>query len=77
MRFTKIVTALAAGAMAVSPALAASPASKLSLAGAAGQRASTVAGESNEAVSGFLIPVIAVIAVIGGVLLVTDDSDSD
>jgi hypothetical protein len=75
MRFTKMVTALAAGAMVVSPALAASPASKLSIAGA--QRASTVSWESNEAVSGFIIPAIAVIAVIGGVLLITDDSDSD
>jgi hypothetical protein len=77
MRFTKIVTALAAGAMTVSPTLAASPASKLSISGVAGQRASTVAGESNEAVSGFLIPAIAILAVIGGVLLITDDSDSD
>ena len=74
MRFAKTLMAVAACSLAAAPALANS-ASKLSLSG--GQaRVSTEAGESNEAVGGFLIPLIAVVAVIGGVLVAVDGDDS-
>lgn len=76
MRFAKVIMAVAACSLAATPALAASSASKLSIAGVTGERASTAAGESNEAVGGFLIPAIAIIAIIGAVVLISDD-DSD
>ncbi|HEY0622345.1 hypothetical protein [Sphingomonas sp.] len=75
MRLAKVVMAVAACSLAA-PALAASSASKLSITGAAAERASTVIGESNEAVTGFLIPAIAVLVIVGGVLILSDD-DSD
>jgi hypothetical protein len=77
MRFAKVMTVLVACSMAATPALAASSASKLSVAGSAGERASTDAGESNEAIGGFLLPAIAIIAIIGAVLIISDDSDSN
>ena len=41
-------------------------------------RASTDASESNKAVGGFLIPLLAVVAVVGVILVVSgDDSDSN
>lgn len=77
MGFTKIMTALVACSMAAAPALATSSASKLSVAGAAGERASTDTGESNEAIGGILIPAIAIIAIVGAVLIISDGDDSD
>jgi len=74
MRFAKTLMAVAACSLATAPALANS-ASKLSLSG--GQaRASTDVGESNEAVGGFLVPLIAVIAIIGGVIVAVDSDDT-
>ncbi|MCP3732890.1 hypothetical protein M9978_20945 [Sphingomonas sp. MG17] len=40
-------------------------------------RAATAVGDANEAKGGFLIPAIAIIAVIVGVLIISDDSDSN
>lgn len=71
----KILAAAATAALLMGSAAQASSAQSLSLKNA--PRASTVAGESNEAVGGFLIPLIAVIAVIGGILIISDDSDSN
>jgi len=78
MRFAKVLTTLAACSLVAAPALATSSASKLSIAGAAGERASTNTGKSNEAVGGFIIPLIAIVAVVGGILIISDDnSDSN
>ena len=75
MRFAKITTAVAACALAVSPALASS-ASKLSLSGA--PRAATTVGESNEQAGGFLIPLVAVAAIVLGVVVAVDgDNEPD
>ncbi|MCW4463472.1 hypothetical protein OK349_17325 [Sphingomonas sp. BT-65] len=73
MRLAKMMTAIAACSLAVSPAIASSAASKLSLSNV---RASTDAGRSSEAAGGFLIPLIAVVAVIGGIIVLVDDDDS-
>lgn len=72
MRFTKTLMAVAACSLATAPALANS-ASKLSLSGA--PRAATVAGESNEAAGGFIIPLAAVAAIVLGVLVAVDSDD--
>ncbi len=71
---TALATALVATSAVAQPA-----ATKLSLsksAKAGELRAGTAKGKSNRAVGGFLIPAIAIIAIIGGVLIVSDDSDS-
>lgn len=72
MRFAKTLMAVAACSLATAPALANS-ASKLSLSGQA--RAATVAGESNEAAGGFLIPLLAVAAIALGVIVAVDGDD--
>jgi hypothetical protein len=77
MRTTKYLAALAALSMATAPALAAPSAAKLSVTGLTDSRASTAAGDANEAKGGFLIPAIAIIAIIVGVLIISDDSDSN
>ncbi|HEY0622348.1 hypothetical protein [Sphingomonas sp.] len=74
MRFAKTLMAIAACSLATAPALANS-ASKLSLSSSQA-RVSTEAGESNEAAGGFIIPLIAVAAVIGGVLVLVDEDDT-
>jgi hypothetical protein len=74
MRFAKTLMAVAACSLATAPALANS-ASKLSLSSAQA-RVSTEAGESNEAVGGFLVPLLAVVAVIGGALVLIDEDDT-
>ena len=74
MRLAKMMTAVAACSLAVSPAIASS-ASKLSLSSSDAARASTDAGRSNEAAGGFLIPVLAVIAIIGGIVVLVDGDD--
>lgn len=74
MRLAKMMTAIAACSLAVSPAIASSAASKLSLSGA-NVRASTDAGRSSEAAGGFLIPLLAVAAIIGGIIVLVDDND--
>ncbi|RSY81984.1 hypothetical protein DAH66_14020 [Sphingomonas koreensis] len=76
MRLAKMMMAVAACSLAVSPAIASSAASKLSLSTANAARASTDAGRSNEEVGGFLVPLLAVVAVIGGVLVLVDEDDT-
>ena len=76
MRLAKMMTALAACSLAVSPAIASSAASKLSLSGSDAVRASTDTGRSSEAAGGFLIPLLAVVAVIGGILVLVDGDDT-
>ncbi|MCP3732893.1 hypothetical protein M9978_20960 [Sphingomonas sp. MG17] len=76
MRFAKMMMAVAACSLATAPALANS-ASKLSISGDSA-RAATVAGESNELRGGFIIPLVAVVAIILGVLAATSgDSHPD
>ena len=72
MRLAKFTAAIAAVTMAVSPAMASS-ASKLSLSNA--PRVSTQADESNEAAGGFLIPLLAVAAIVVGVVAATSGDD--
>ncbi|MBX3594738.1 hypothetical protein [Sphingomonas sp.] len=72
MRLAKTITAIAACSLAMSSAIAAPAASKLSLSGVA--RASSTADESNDAAGGFLIPAVAVIAVIAGAIVLSNDS---
>lgn len=75
MRLVKIATAVAACSLAVSPALASS-ASKLSLSNAS--RAASQVDESNEQAGGFIIPLIAVAAVVLGVVVAVDgDNEAD
>ena len=74
MRLAKMMTAIAACSLAVSPAIASSAASKLSVSSSV--RASTDAGRSSEAAGGFLIPLIAVVAVIGGIIVLVDEDSS-
>jgi len=74
MRFAKTLMAVAACSLATAPALA-GPAAKLSLSNAPA-RASSAAGESNEAAGGFIIPLVAVAAVVLGVLVVADEDDT-
>jgi hypothetical protein len=74
MRLAKMMTAVAACSLAVSPAIASS-ASKLSLSGSSAVRASTAAGQSNEAAGGFIIPLLAVAAIVLGVVVAVDGDD--
>lgn len=76
MRLAKMMMGVAALSLAVSPAIASSAASKLSLSTSDAVRASTDTGRSNEQVGGFLIPLLAVVAVIGGVLVLVDEDDT-
>lgn len=81
MRFTKVLTAVAAISMAATPVLAAAPApaSKLSLAKASSVpgsvRAGAKAGKS-KAAGGFVVLALAIAAVVGGALAVSDGNDS-
>jgi hypothetical protein len=75
MRLAKIATAVAACSLAVSPALASS-ASKLSLSNA--PRAATQVEESNEQAGGFIVPLLAVAAIVLGVVVAVDgDNEPD
>lgn len=76
MRLAKILTAVAACSLATTSVLAAPAASKLSLSSSKSVRASTEAGDSNQAAGGFLIPLIAVVAVIGGIIILVDEDDT-
>lgn len=69
MRRSTLITAAVAASMASASAIA-SPASLLSL-----DRASSGTADSNAAVGGFLIPAIAVVAIIGGAIILSDDND--
>jgi hypothetical protein len=74
MRLAKFLTAVAVASLATAPVMAesANSATKLSVAKTA--RAATPARQANEAVGGFLIPLLAIIAVIGGALAATGGS---
>lgn len=72
MRLAKMLTAVSVVSLIATPVMASTSASKLSLSQA---RVATKAAKSNKAVGGFLIPLIAVIAVIGGVVVAVDDND--
>lgn len=77
MRFSKsMLAAAAAFSLAASPAMA-NPASSLSTVGASSVRATTATGKSNEVAGGFIIPAIAIIAIILGVVAVSSDGDPD
>lgn len=76
MRLAKMMLAAAAVSLAVSPAVASTAASKLSLSSTDAVRASTSTGKSNEEVGGFLVPLLAVVAVIGGALVLIDEDDT-
>ena len=75
MRLAKMMMAVAACSLATTPVLAAPAASKLSVSASKSVRASTSAGKSNEAAGGFLIPLIAVVAIIGGIIIAVDGDD--
>lgn len=77
MRFAKAVMAVAASSMAIVPAMA-NPAASLSVSNAKSVRAATSAGKSNEAAGGsFLLPGLAIAAIITGVVIAVSDGDSD
>lgn len=75
MRLAKFLTAVAACSLATTSVLAAPAASKLSISGSKSVRASTGVGESNQAAGGFLIPLIAVAAIIAGIIIAVDEDD--
>lgn len=78
MKLTKILAGASAALLLASTGVAqANSAKSLSLANAPAARAATNAGNSNEAAGGFLIPAIAIVAIIAGVLIISDDSDSN
>lgn len=75
----KIATVASAALLLASTAgvAQASSAQALSLANSpALDRAASNGEEANEAVGGFLIPAVAIIAVIGGAIILSDDDDS-
>lgn len=76
MRLAKFLSAVAVASMATVPAIAApsAPAAKLSVTKSV--RASTPAGDANELRGGFIIPVIAIIAIILGILAATGGGGS-
>lgn len=55
----------------------ASSAQSLSLKNSGAVRAASSSEKSNEAVGGFLIPLLAVLAIAGGILIISNDSDSN
>lgn len=75
MRFGKTILALAACSLATAPVMANS-ASKLSLSDAASARAASESDEANEVAGGFLIPAIAIVAIITGVIIAADEDDT-
>ncbi len=75
MRLAKMMMAVAACSLATTPVLAAPAASKLSVSASKSVRSSTSAGDSNELRGGFVIPLLAILAIIGGILVVVDEED--
>lgn len=73
MRFGKIMAAAAALSLTASPVLAQS-ASALSL-GSVGARAGASLDEESDAAGGFIIPALAIIAVILAVVVIADSGD--
>lgn len=78
MRLAKFLTTVAVASLAVSPAMAASSASKLSVSKAVATKASTKSTKSNELAGAVVIGVLATVALIGGAIALADDnSDSN
>ena len=79
MKLKRILTGAAAALLlAGTGAAQANSAKSLSLSQSpAIDRASTAVSESNQATGGFLIPVLAVIAIVGVILIVSGGDDSD
>jgi hypothetical protein len=77
MRFAKTILALAACSLATAPVMAssASSATKLSLSGAASTRAASESDKANELGGGFIIPAVAIVAIITGVVIAADDDN--
>lgn len=75
MRLAKMMMAVAACSLATTPVLAAPAASKLSVSASKSVRSSTSAGDSNEVRGGFIIPAVAIIAIILGILVAVDEDD--
>jgi hypothetical protein len=65
-----LIGAAVAIAMTATPVMAAGSASQLSLKAV---RASTKATNKSAAIADFLLPGIAIVAIVGGALLITDD----
>lgn len=75
MRLGKYLLAAAAASMSVAPAMAANPASSLSVTQSA--RAGSVTAKDSEAVGGgILVAILAAAAVIVGIVIVADSDDS-
>ena len=73
-----VVTALVAASMTSAPALAAADsASSLSVTAAQTSRAGTTIENGNELGGGFLIPLLALGAIVLGILVLLDDDDDD
>ncbi|MCP3732879.1 hypothetical protein M9978_20890 [Sphingomonas sp. MG17] len=78
MNLNNFLTGASAALLLASAGVAqANSAKSLSLSSSGAVRAASMAGDSNEGVGGFLIPAIAIIAIIGGILIISDDSDSN
>ena len=82
MRFKAVTLAISAAALAATPAIAAPvSASKLSVAKAlkvpASARAAAKRGKSKaEGSTGIIIGVVAAVAIVGGIIVISDDSQS-
>lgn len=76
MRLAKILATAAMVSMTAAPAVAANGASKLSVAQSKTVRASTNSRDANKAIaSGAIIGVVAAAAIIGGIIIATDDGN--
>ncbi len=70
-----ILTAASAALLMAGTAAQANSAKSLSLSNSPA-RAATAAGDSNEAAGGFIVPLLAVVAVILGIVVAVDGDDS-
>jgi len=76
MRLAKILATAAVVSMTAAPALAANPASKLSVAQTETVRGSSKSAKANKAVgAGVIVGVLAAAAVVGGIIIAADDGD--
>jgi hypothetical protein len=74
MRMAKFLTAVAVASLATAPVIAA-PASKLSVAQSVGVKASSKSGKSNQLGGGFILPLLALLAIIGGGIAISQGDD--
>lgn len=77
MQFAKLLTAVAACSLAVTPAVAAPAAAKLSISKAAAARSTTPAGESNQQAGGFPFLIVFVVLAVGLGIYAAVDSDDE